>query len=48
MGYVKVKVKISDTARSKSLSIELIADTGVIYTAIPEEMLKKLGINFLC
>ncbi len=44
MGYVVVKAKISNVERTKSKEIELIADTGAIYTAIPEDVLSELGI----
>jgi len=44
MGYVKIKAKISNTDRTKSKELELIADTGAIYTAIPENILKSLDI----
>ena len=46
MGYIKVKAKVSNPIdRSKSIMIELLADTGAIYTAIPEDILKKLDIT---
>ena len=46
MGYVKVKAKVSNPIdRSKSMMIELLTDTGAIYTAIPEDVLKKLDIT---
>jgi len=44
MGYVKVRAKVSNVERGRSKEIELIADTGAIYTAIPEDILKDLGI----
>jgi len=45
MGYVKVKARVSNPARNKSIDIELIADTGAIYTAIPANLLQEqLGI----
>jgi len=39
MGYVKVKAKVSNVERERSKETELIADTGAIYTAIPEDIL---------
>ena len=44
MGYVKVKAKVSNVERERSKETELIADTGAIYTAIPEDILMDLGI----
>ncbi|MHC1635644.1 MAG: nucleotidyltransferase domain-containing protein [Candidatus Methanospirareceae archaeon] len=44
MGYVKVRAKVSNVERERSKEIELIADTGAIYTAIPEDILRDLGI----
>lgn len=37
MGYVKIKAKISNIEKTKGKEIELLADTGVIYTAIPKK-----------
>ncbi len=44
MGYVKVKARVSNQARNKTLDIELVADTGAIYTAIPANLLEQLEI----
>jgi len=44
MGYVKVKAKVSNVERERGKETELIADTGAIYTAIPEDILMDLGI----
>jgi len=41
---LKVRAKVSNVERRRSKEIELIADTGAIYTAIPEDILKDLGI----
>jgi len=41
---IKVRVKVSNVKRERSNEIELIADTGAIYTAISEDILKDLGI----
>ncbi|RLI78321.1 Retroviral aspartyl protease [Archaeoglobales archaeon] len=46
MGYVKVKVRVSNIERpEKSKEIELIADTGAIYTIVKRETLEELGIK---
>ena len=44
MRYVKVRAKVSNVERESSEEIELIADTGAIYTAIPEDILMDLGV----
>jgi len=41
---LKVRAKVSNVERRRSKEIELIADTCAIYTAIPEDILKDLGI----
>jgi len=41
---IKVRVKVSNVGRERSKEMERIADTGAIYTAIPEDILKDLGI----
>ncbi len=45
MGYVIVKAKICNVNRTKCREIELIADTGAIYTAIPKDILLDLGVR---
>ena len=35
---LKVRAKVSNVERRRSKEIELIADTGAIYTAIPEDI----------
>lgn len=46
MGYVKVAAKIYNPAdRSKPIQLDLLADTGAIYTAIPASLLEKLNIK---
>ena len=42
---IKVRVKVSNVERERSKEIELIADTGAIYTAIPEDILRDLDIG---
>ena len=41
---IKVRAKVSNVERGEGVK-ELIADTGAIYTAIPEDILKDLGIG---
>jgi len=46
MGYVKVAAKIYNPAdRSKPIQLDLLADTGAIYTAIPASLLENLNIK---
>jgi len=46
MGYVKVKAKISNIEKpEKSKEVELIADTGAIYTIIKRSTLEELEIK---
>jgi len=46
MGYVRVEGRVANTKdRSKSEVVEFLADTGSIYTMIPESTLKKLDIE---
>lgn len=40
-----IRAKISNLDRSKTKEIELIADTGAIYTAIPSDILEELRIK---
>ncbi|MCP8309533.1 MAG: Retroviral aspartyl protease [archaeon] len=45
MGYIKVKAKIANPQeRNKYREIELLADTGAIYTLLPSSLLKGLAI----
>ena len=46
MGYVKVKAKvwnIEDPSISRVL--ELLADTGAVYTVLPSSLLRELGVK---
>ncbi len=45
MGYVIVRAKICNVDRTKCREMELIADTGAIYTAIPRNVLLDLGVR---
>jgi len=42
---IKVRGKVSNVEKERSKEIELIADTGAIYTAIPEGILEDLDIG---
>ncbi|MGC8912264.1 MAG: retroviral-like aspartic protease family protein [Nitrososphaeria archaeon] len=46
MGFVKVRVKVWNIENPKqSRELELLADTGAIYTVLPSSLLKELGIK---
>jgi len=46
MGYVKVAAKIYNPAdRAKPIHLELLADTGAIYTAIPRSLLEEIKVK---
>jgi len=46
MGYVKVNVKVrSIQPPKKETEIQLLADTGAIYTIISSDQLKELGVK---
>jgi len=46
MGYVKVAAKIYNPAdRAKPIHLELLADTGAIYTAIPGSLLEEIKVR---
>jgi aspartyl protease family protein len=46
MGHVRIKGVVANTRdRSRSESIEFLADTGSIYTMIPGSVLKRLGVE---
>jgi len=46
MGFVKVRVKIGNPEKpSVSREVELIADTGAIYTVVYKKILEELGIR---
>ena len=46
MGYVRVKVKVRNIQKPKlETELELLADTGAIYTIIPREQLENLKIK---
>ena len=44
MGFVKVRVKIGNPEKpSVSKEVELIADTGAIYTVVNKKILEEIG-----
>lgn len=45
MGYVTVKARICNVERTNCKDLELVADTGAIYTAISEDILFDLGVK---
>ncbi|RLI75778.1 Retroviral aspartyl protease [Archaeoglobales archaeon] len=45
MGYVKIKVKVSNIETGKAKEVELIVDTGAIYTIIKRKTLEELEIE---
>jgi len=46
LGYVRVRVKIRNSyEREREREVELLADTGAIYSIIPEKILKDLKIE---
>ena len=46
MGFVKVRVKIGNPEKPGiSREVELIADTGAIYTVVSRKILEELGIQ---
>ncbi|MCP8312945.1 MAG: Retroviral aspartyl protease [archaeon] len=46
MGYIKVKAKIANPQeRNKYREVELLADTGAIYTLLPSSLLEGLAIS---
>lgn len=46
MGYVKVKARFSNPETpQKEEELELLADTGAIYTVLPSEVMARLAIK---
>ena len=46
MGYIKVKAKVWNVENPAiSKEIELLADTGAIYTVLPSSLLKELKVK---
>ena len=48
MGFVTVKVQICNPEKPESChEVELLADTGAMYSIVPADVLKKLGMRSL-
>jgi len=46
LGYVKVRAKVWNVENpALSREVELLADTGAIYTVLPSSLLRELGIK---
>jgi clan AA aspartic protease len=46
MGYTKVKaIVVNPQDRKRRLDLELIVDTGVIYSLLPRSLLEELGVK---
>lgn len=46
MGYVKVRGKVCNAEQpSRCQEVEFLADTGAIYSVVPQAVLQKLGIK---
>jgi len=46
MGLTHIRVGVANPARpSKSVAVELLVDSGAIYSVVPSETLRKLGIK---
>jgi clan AA aspartic protease len=47
MKHIYAKVKISSPKREKSITKEMLIDTGATYTCIPPKMAENLGLPFI-
>ena len=45
MGETIVKIKVSGVSNRKTEEVEVLVDTGATYTAIPEQILRKLNVR---
>lgn len=45
MGETIVKIKVSGLSNRKVAEVEVLVDTGATYTAIPEQILRKLNVR---
>ncbi|MCD6096244.1 MAG: aspartyl protease family protein, partial [Thermoprotei archaeon] len=46
MGYIKVKAKVWNVeSPTISKEVELLADTGAVYTVLPSSLLKELKVK---
>ena len=49
MGITKLKIKVGNPAKPKVMEeVLFIIDSGAIYSVVPEQVFKKLGIKPLC
>ena len=44
MGTFAVLLEVGDLAGSQSIEVEALVDTGATYTALPSDMLTRLGV----
>lgn len=44
MGAFAVLLEVGDLAGSQSIEVEALVDTGATYTALPSDMLTRLGV----
>jgi len=45
LGYIQLKVRISNPLeKSRYVELEMLADTGAIYTGVPASILRSIGI----
>jgi len=45
LGYIRLKAKICNPFdKSKNVELELLADTGAVYTGVPSRLLKSIGV----
>ena len=44
MGTVKVTIEVGDPQGQQFEDVEVVVDTGSTYTAVPREMLRRLGV----
>jgi clan AA aspartic protease len=45
MGETTVRIKVSSLTGEESAEVEVLVDTGATYTAIPETILERLGVE---
>ncbi|MEM1538703.1 MAG: retroviral-like aspartic protease family protein [Candidatus Nezhaarchaeales archaeon] len=46
MGFIRVKAKVWNVESPENIrEVTLLADTGAIYTVLPESLLKSLGVK---
>ena len=44
MGTVKVTIRVGDSQGQRFEDMEVVVDTGSTYTAVPRELLQRLGV----